>query len=138
MSFRGTLGAMPAESLNGFLEHVLAAKVAGGQVDRIDFNAAVRGGVAKGTITPLYHGLQIEVTGRGATGIMGGHGALSNIVRSVVSGIANGFKIRNNNPEHPGQAPRSAPIDHTFTDSETLPAFVWLGLRDGLLTVIRK
>ncbi len=138
MNFRGSLGAMPAESLNGFLEHVLAAKIGGGLVDRIDFSAAVRGGVAKGTITPLYRGLQIEVTGRGASGLIGGHGTLSHIVRSVVSSIANDFKIRNNNPDKPGQAPRSAPIDHPFSSSETLPSFVWLGLRDGLLAVIRK
>ncbi len=138
MDFWGSLGPMPATELNGFIEQVLAAKIRSGQVDGIEFKAAVRGGVARGAITPSYRGLSIEVTGRGAGGLLGRRGALAGIARSIVSGIANDFKIRNNNPDRPSQPPRSAPIDHPFQRSETLPSFLWLSLRDGLLSVVKK
>ena len=138
MDFWGTLGPMPATDLNGFVEHVLAAKIASGHVEKIEFKAAVRGGVARGAITPVYRGLAITVTGRGSGGILGGRGELSRIARRIVSGIANDFKIRNDNPDREGRPPRSASIEHPFVATETLPAFLWNGLRDGLLSVIRK
>jgi hypothetical protein len=138
MDFWGTLGAMPAQALNGFVAHALPARIASGEVDGIEFKAQVRGGVARGTITPRYRGLSIDITGRGASGIIGGGGTLARIVRNVVTGIANDFKIRNNNPGRPGEPPRTAAIDHPFVRTETLPAFIWASLRDGLMGVIKK
>ena len=52
--------------------------------------------------------------------------------------VANWGKMEGSNPRRPGERPRSGPISHAFAPSETLPAFLWVSLREGLLVVISK
>jgi hypothetical protein len=46
--------------------------------------------------------------------------------------------VQANNPDDAKTPPRSGAIRHTFTSNETLPAFLWACVRDGLLAVVRK
>jgi hypothetical protein len=136
MTIRGTLGAMSAPVLNAFLEETGGVRIESGQVVRVGFSMTVRNGVATGTVTPVYRDLSLSVTRSGSEGILGAGGILGGIAR-LVANTAAGLKVRGDNPGDPDDPPRSGTIRRTFTD-ETLIAFLWRSLRDGLLSVLRK
>lgn len=138
MTFRGRLGPMPAPSLNAFIEEVFPLRLDKGRIASIAFSATVANGVARGTVTPRYENLAVEVTGEGSTGILSTGGAVGDVARSVATFVGNLTEVRSDNPEDGEGAPRTGTIDHSFTPDETLPAFLWKSLRSGLLTVVRK
>jgi hypothetical protein len=69
---------------------------------------------------------------------LGSGGILGDAARDIASFVGNLTEVRANNPDEPEKAPRSGTIRHTFTSDETLPAFLWESVRDGLLAVVRK
>jgi hypothetical protein len=138
MSFRGTLGAMPATSFNPFIRETMPLRLTNGRVVGISFHATVTDGVARGSVTPRYNDLSVAVTQRGSTGIMGLGGIIGGAARGIASFVGNRMKVRANNPDNTAAAPRSGTIRRTFTSDETLPGFLWAGVRDGLLAVVRK
>jgi hypothetical protein len=141
MAFRGTLGAMPATAFNGFVEAIYPWRIEKGQLSTIKFTAAVKNGVATGTITPIYRDLNVDVTGSGATGILGTGGVIGSAARGIASLAANVMKVNTNNPDdpdHPTKPPQVGVIRHAFTGRESLPGFLWKSIRDGLLPVLKK
>jgi hypothetical protein len=137
MGYRGRLGPMPATAFNLVLEHLENWKIARGQVEKIDFSVAVHDGVARGALTPLYSGLSVQVTGHGSGGILGLHGIIGGAVRGLASAVAES-KVHGGNPDAPLKAPRGGAIHHVYARSETLPGFLWVCLREGLLVVLLK
>jgi hypothetical protein len=138
MTFHGTLGTMPATSLNAFVREIFPLRIAKGRVVRISFGATVANGVARGTITPRYNDLSVAVTRSGSDGILGGGGIVGSAARGIASFVGNLMKVRANNPDNAKTAPRSGPIRHTLKWDETLPAFLWASVRGGLLAVVRN
>jgi len=138
MTFRGTLGAMPATALNRFIQEVFPWRIAAGEIAKVDFAAVVTNGVADGMITPLYTGLAVDVTRKGSKGILGTPGIVGHTVRDVASLATNLTMVKDDNPAHRRKPPRTGTIHHVFTPQETLPGFLWASVRDGLLLVIRK
>ena len=138
MSFNGSLGPMPAATLNAFIQETFALRLDKGRVLGIDFAASVANGLAQGAIVPRYKDLSIEVTGRGAKGILGTGGVVGEAARDIASLVGNETKLRADNPDDGQTTPRRGPINHTFTPNETLPAFLWISLRGGLMAVVRK
>jgi hypothetical protein len=136
MAYTGTLGPMPATAFNQVIEHLENWKVSHGQVEGISFGAAVHDGVARGSLTPRYSNLSVTVTGHGSTGILGAGGLFGGAVRGLASIVARN-QINGANPAGSGKAPRRGPIQHVFTRSQTLPAFLWQSLREGLLAVLK-
>jgi hypothetical protein len=138
MSVRGTLGSMAAARLNPFIQETSPLRLSKGRILGITFDATVVNGVAAGTITPRYHDLAIEVTGRGAKGILGGGGVIGDAARGIATFLGNAAEINDDNPDDGETVPRTGTINHTFTPNETLPAFLWASIRDGLFSVMRK
>jgi hypothetical protein len=137
MTYRGTLGPMRAYQLNSFIQETQPFRIADGQVTGIDFAGTVSHGISRGSITPRYHDLSIAVTDE-AKGVLGRPGFFGKVARKVVSFAGNFQKVNGWNPDEVGRTPRVGAIRHTFTTNETLPAFLWTGLREGLLDVIRR
>ena len=138
MTFRGTLGPMPATGFNAFIHETSPLRLAKGRIVEIAFDAMVANGVARGTVTPRYHDLTVEVTGRGSKGILGTGGVIGDAARGIATLVGNLTELRSDNPDDSATAPRIGPINHTFTSRETLPAFLWASIRDGLFAVVRK
>jgi hypothetical protein len=136
MAFSGTLGPMPATAFNQVIEHLENWRITRGQVVGIGFGAAVRGGVALGGVTPRYADLSVEVTGNGSGGLLGSRGMFGGAARGLASVVARS-KINGANPSDPSKPPRRGAIRHVFTPSQTLPAFLWQSLREGLLGVLK-
>jgi len=104
----------------------------------ISFHATVTDGVARGSVTPRYNDLTVAVTQRGSSGIMGRGGILGGAARGIASFVGNWTKVRADNPEEAAARPRSGAIHHTFTSDQTLPAFLWASVREGLLAVVKR
>jgi hypothetical protein len=138
MTFQGRLGAMPATGFNAFVEQALPWRIDKGRVESITFTARVTNGVAHGTVVPRYKDLAVEVTGKGATGIVGTGGVVGDVARGVATFVGNETQIRSDNPDNGATTPRAGTIDHAFTPDQTLPAFLWQSLRGGLLAVVKK
>ena len=132
----GSLGPTPASALNPFISLILPAAVKGGQLNSVTFVFRVENGRARGTLTPLYTGLAVDVTGRGMTGVLGNRGIIGGIARGAAE-LAAGFKVRGNNPDKPDRPPKVGTIDHTF-HGESLPTFFWNAIKKGLLPVVVK
>jgi hypothetical protein len=138
MRFNGSLGPMPATSLNAFIAETFAVRLAKGQVVGISFDANVRRGVARGVAVPRYKDLSIEVTGRGATGVLGQGGVIGGAAREIATFVGNATELRGDNPADGETEPRRGPINHTFSPDQTLPTFLWVSLRGGLMAVLQK
>jgi len=137
MALRGTLGAMPAAAFNSFVVQTQALQIERGRVAGVTFNVAVTNGVAAGTITPRFTDLSVSVTRRGSEGILGNRGIFGGAARGIAS-LAAGLALRQSNPDGPFDEPRVGTIDRTLTPGEPLIAFLWSGVRDGLLAVVKK
>ena len=137
MTFRGTLGPMSALEFNQFVRETDALKITSGQVTGVTFSAEVRHGVASGSITPLFSNLSVSVTRHGSEGILGSGGIFGGAARGIASFAANQLAVRGSNPDGTNP-PRVGIIQHTYTPTETLISFMWVSLRDGLLSVIKK
>jgi hypothetical protein len=136
MDIRGALGPMPAAALNPFLSQIMPAAIKSGDVQGIAFTMRVSNGHTSGQVTPLYQGFGLDVTGRGLTGVLANRGIIGGIARGAAE-MASGSKVYGSNPEKAGETPRVGRISHTF-GGESLPTFLWLSLRSGLLPVIVK
>lgn len=132
----GSLGPMPATAFNAFLSRIMPVEVKGGQVQGVNFRFAVSDGHSRGELTPLYTGLDVNITGEGATGVVGRRGILGGIVRGAAE-LAAGLKVRLSNPGNPRERPRTGTIDYRFR-GESLPAFFWNTIKGGLLSVVVK
>ena len=137
MAFQGTLGTMPAAAFNAFVVETRALQIETGLVADVAFAVGVRNGVAVGTITPRFNDLAVSITRDGSDGILGGGGLLGGAARGIASFAAKRV-LRANNPVRGTSVPLVGQIYHIFTPEETLIAFLWTGLRDGLLTVVKK
>jgi hypothetical protein len=138
MSFHGTLGPMSALEFNQFVRETDAMMITNGQVAGVAFHATVRNGVALGAITPRFTNLSVRITQHGSGGILGEGGIIGGAARGIVSFAANQLGVRSNNPENPTDAPRVGTISQTYRSKDTLIAFLWASVRDGLLSVIKK
>jgi hypothetical protein len=137
MRLRGVLGPMSALDFNPLVAEIGSVRIEHGQVAGATFNVVVKSGVASGTITPLFSDLSVSVTRKGSTGILGNGGIFGGAVRGIASFAANEMMVRNNNPDGTNP-PLTGAIHHVYVPRETLIKFVWMSLRDGLLSVIKK
>jgi hypothetical protein len=133
MDWRATIGAMPAAGFNPFIVNAVGMKFQGGEILGIHIASTVRNGRARGSIEPRWRGLQVEFPGvaRKDTGLFGG------IKRGLAKFAANAFAVRDDNMATPDHPALNATIDHRWSPSEALPAFIWLCLRDPLLPLLK-
>ena len=136
MWVRGSLGSMDAAALNPLLENVTPARVKGGRIDGVVFEYTVRNDVARGVVVPRYTDLAADITGTGASGILGGRNPIGGLLRASAE-AAQGLKVRQSNPEEPDRPPRVGRVNYTFR-GESLPSWFWNVLKQGLLSVVMK
>lgn len=136
MWVRGSIGSMDAQALNPLLEHITPARIKKGRIDGVTFEYTVRNDVARGVVVPRYTELEADITGTGAGGLLGGGGPIGGLLRATAE-AAQGFKVRQNNPDEPDRAPRVGRVNYTFK-GESLPSWFWNVLKQGLLSVALK
>jgi hypothetical protein len=127
----GKLGAMPAATVNPFLEQVEAYRLASGQVDSVAFRQVMTRGRSVTTLTPWYRDLAVEMVDDGG-------GVVGSVKRAVVKLAANTFKIHHDNPDDDGKHVRMAQGIVKYDSTKSWITFVWQGLREGLRLTVMK
>jgi hypothetical protein len=122
---------MPAEAFNEFQSVNESYEFDGGQVEEITFHQNVRNGRARTTVTPRYRDLSVEPTGEGG-------GVVGSVTRGVKEFLAGAFVVRSRNPGDEGEEPRTGRVVRRYDPTRTWLQFVWVGLREGLLEVIKE
>jgi hypothetical protein len=136
MWVRGSVGAMDADAFNPLIEHVTPARIKRGRIDGVVFEYSVRNDVARGVVVPRYSDLAADITGTGSGGILGARNPIGGLVRATAE-AAQGLKVRQDNPDDPDEPPRVGQVHYTF-QGESLPAWFWNVLKQGLLSVVLK
>jgi hypothetical protein len=116
---------MKAEQLNSFMESAEKARVKEGQIEKILFDASVKGGHATGELRAIYNGLRIETLTDELD---------SNLWNKIKSFLANVLKIKNENRE--GEDERIGKIDKQRQADEPFFRFVWFFLRGPLGDIV--
>jgi hypothetical protein len=122
---------MPAKAFNQFLSVNEDFEFDNGWVEEITFGQTVRAGRARTTVIPRYRDLSVEPTGEGG-------GVIESVKRGVEEFLAGAFAVRSDNPEEEDEEPRIARTVRRYDPTEGWPTFLWFGLRDGLLEVVRE
>ena len=136
MWVRGSLGSMDAEAFNPLIEHVTPARIKSGRLNGVTFEYTVRNDVARGVVVPRYTDLAADITGTGASGILGGRNPIGGLLRAGAE-AAQGMKVRQSNPDEPDMPPRVGRVNYSFK-GESLPSWFWNVLKQGLLSVVMK
>ena len=127
----GRLGPMPAKAFNRFLGVNEGFQFDDGAVEEITFTQTVRGGRAVTAVTPRYRGLSVEPTGDGG-------GVIGSLAREVKDFIAGAFVVRSRNPDEEGEDLRTGRTVRRYSHERTWLQFLWAGLRDGLVAVLKE
>lgn len=134
MRYDGSLGRMPATALNPFIVGIAPMQFKEGRILGITFGATVTNGVARGQVRPRWDSLFVDIT-RTASG---GGGILGGIKRAVTKFAANEFVLQSENSDAGDRPPRDGPIVHRWVPRETLLQFLWNGIRDALLPLVKR
>ena len=126
-SYKGRLGVMDLRDINPATVPLALAKITSGRLKELTFDVKGNSKVAHGRIQLLYNDLRVK--------LLKADTATETLKRkTIVSLFANLFIIKDNNPDKPGDTPRSAnvvykrPIDFPFWKT------VWKTLLAGIKT----
>ncbi|MBA2458406.1 MAG: hypothetical protein H0V43_05545 [Gemmatimonadales bacterium] len=127
----GKLGRMSAKAFNRFLGENEPFEFDNGWVEGIGFRQDVKGGRATTTLTPRYRDLSVEPTGEGG-------GLIGSVKRAAQEFVAQTFVVRSRNPDEDGKNLRTARTVRRYDPAITWVQFLWFGLRDGLMEVLKE
>jgi hypothetical protein len=127
----GRLGQMSAKAFNRFLSVNEAFAFDNGWVEEIEFRQTVRGGLARTTMTPRYRDLSVDPRD-------GGGGVIGSVTRGAKEFLAQAFVVRSSNPGGDDEPPRVARTTRPYYRKFTWFQFLWFGLREGLMEVIKE
>jgi hypothetical protein len=122
---------MPARAFNRFLTENESFRFDNGSVEEITVRQTVRGGRATTTVTPRYQDLSIEPTGEGG-------GVVGSVTRAVKDFVAGAFVVRSRNPDEDGKNLRIARTVRRYDRASPWTQFLWFGIRDGLVEVMKE
>lgn len=134
MRYDGSLGRMPATAMNPFIVGIAPMRFKEGRILGIAFGATVTNGTARGQVRPRWDSLFVDITKTAS----GGGGILGGLKRAVTKFAANEFVLQSENSDAGDNPPKDGAIRHRWIPRETLLQFMWNGLRDALLPLVKR
>lgn len=126
-TFSGELDEMDLRSFNDMFVPVDGIRVQGGDLERLVFEARVRGGTATGSVRGRYRDLDLEKVDPESRGQ-----SLSDVVESLVMDA----EIRADNPPSDDEEARTGTIQYRRAARDPFFYFLWASLRSGLLSLV--
>jgi hypothetical protein len=124
-SYKGSLGAMNLKDINPAIRPLTMVKLNSGTIQRLDFDIQANRTGSHGTVRALYNDLNISLLKKDSM-----FNSLS--PKPLISLYANIFIIKHNNPDNPGDVPRTAIVTLIRQPDVPFFKFVWQGLLTGL------
>lgn len=129
LRYSGSLGAMDATCLNAYLDESVRTRLTSGHVEEVTFDIQVTDGQADGRVTASYRDLEIAQLDKQS----GEAGGLKN---SVISFLANVFKIRSDNVPGDSGTMKAGKVDYSRDIGDTFLHYVWRALKTGILDIV--
>ncbi len=123
-SYKGFLGPMDLQGINQATMPLAMVKVTDGTLKQLSFNVKANSHTANGQLELLYNNLKVKVLTPDST-----FGLKNKLIASLYANI---FILKHDNPDKPGEAPRSFRINYTRPDSVTFFGSVWQTLLSGI------
>jgi hypothetical protein len=127
LTYQGSIGHMDARAFNSMLVSYKGYRIRSGELDSVDFQVDVRADTARGSLTLLYHDLEVETLDKSSRGR-----DLKDVLQTF---FFNTFKLKSKNPSHDEPA-RVASLWHPRTPQTPLLRFIWQTVRDGVFKTI--
>jgi hypothetical protein len=123
-SYKGFLGPMDLQSLNPATMPLAMVKITDGTLKQFSFDIKSNSHTAGGQLELLYNNLKIKVLKPDST-----YGFKNKLFASLYANI---FIIKHDNPDKPGDAPRTFHITYVRPDSVTFFGSIWKTLLSGI------
>jgi len=123
-SYKGFLGPMDLQSLNQATMPFAMVKITDGTLKQFSFDIKANSHTASGQLELLYNNLKVKVLTPDST-----FGFKNKIIASL---YANVFIIKHDNPDNPGDTPRTFHINYSRPDSVTFFGSIWKTLLSGI------
>lgn len=123
-SYKGFLGPMDLQSLNQATMPFAMVKITDGTLKRFSFSATENSHTASGQLELLYNNLKVRVLKADST-----YGFKNKLIASLYANI---FIIKHDNPDHPGDAPRSFHLNYYRPDTVSFFGSIWKTLLTGI------
>lgn len=124
-SYRGHMGPMSLSSINPAVMPMAMIKVSSGTVKSFDFDIHADVNHSAGRVTLLYNDLKIKLLKPDTVNDRLKH-------MTIASLFANIFIIKHNNPDNPGEAPRSFLVDYPREPDFPFFKTIWKTLLSGI------
>ena len=128
-AYKGALGAMDLKQVNPAVMPLAMVKISGGKLKHLDFDVHADKDRARGRVNVLYNDLKVTLLKADSNSDNLKH-------KTIASIFANLFILKHNNPDAPGQAPRSFYVNYTRTAETPFFKSLWQTLLSGLKPAI--
>jgi len=124
-SYKGHLGAMDLQSVNPATTTLALVKITSGKLKSFDFNITANKYRAHGPVTLLYNDLKVRLLKADTN--------KNKLKRMTIETFfANVFILKHNNPDNPGEPPRSFYVNNSRDPNDTFFKGVWKSLLTGI------
>jgi hypothetical protein len=123
-SYKGSLGPMSLQPLNQATMPFAMVKITDGTLKQFSFDIKANSHTSSGQVELLYNNLKVKVLTPDST-----FGFKNKIFASL---YANVFILKHDNPDTPGDAPRTFHVDYTRPDSVTFFGEIWKTMLSGI------
>ncbi len=123
-NYKGFLGPMDLTSLNQATMPFAMVKITDGDLKQFSFDIKSNSHTASGELELLYNNLKVKVLKPDST-----YGFKNKLIASLYANI---FIIKHDNPDKPGDAPRTFHLNYTRPDSVTFFGSIWQTLLSGI------
>ena len=127
--YKGMLGAMDLKQVNPAIMPLAMVKISGGKLKQLDFDVHADKDRARGRVNVLYNDLKVTLLKADSNSDNLKH-------KTIASIFANLFILKHNNPDAPGQAPRSFYVNYVRTAETPFFKSLWQTLLSGLKPAI--
>lgn len=124
-SYKGTLGPMNLQAVNPAIMPLALVKLNQGKLNRFDFDISADSKFAKGRVTLLYTDLKVTVLKADTD-----NDRLKHL--TVASFFANLMVLKHNNPDAPGETPRSFYVNYERPKDYPFFKTIWNTLLTGI------
>ncbi|WP_158825278.1 hypothetical protein [Mucilaginibacter lacusdianchii] len=122
-AYKGTLGPMNLEKFNSVSMPFALVKIASGKLNHFSFDVTGNRNEAHGHVTFLYNDLRIRILKNDSTRYK---------KRPIVSLMANALILKHNNPDKPGDVPRSVEVSYIRQPDTPFFKTIWKTLAQGI------
>lgn len=124
-TYKGWVGAMDLEKLNKAVMPFGLVEIKSGWLDKLSFDFKADRYAAKGNVSFLYHNLKVHILKMDTVAQKYRH-------RAIASLLANALIVKRNNPDKPGDKPRTYNINYVRQPDTPFFKSVWKTLGIGI------